>query len=321
MQRVRDRLIDPATANQPAAHDRLPLVVGRAIDAAWRALRIVEDVERRATGGRRLRELRRSGRAPGAVAGGAGARRSASRAWPTASCSITAVAPGASSSGVAAGRRRRRLARPEAGHQGPRDALGLVRLRAPSARAPKRPQGISTSRLKKTSRSLSGTQRGPDHLQIATMPARGQAQREGDVMSADGALELAGEGAQRSPRGIAGGGPDRELRLDHRRRLGARHLAQGARQIAAGDPIAAREPGVRAAHQAHREPLLAADPQTAARLGRRPLGVDAALEVDLGQIARFRGDGRERPRHRRCVELGPGHSAAIVPQRGGPSRR
>ena len=81
--------------------------------------------------------------------------------------------------------------------------------------------------------------------------------------------------------------------------------------------IAAREPGMIAAHQPHREPLLAADPQATVRLGRRPLGVDPALEVDLRQVARLRGDGRKRPRHRRCVELGPSHPAAIVPQRSG----
>ena len=226
--RVGDRLIDPATANQPAAHDRLAFVVGRPVDAARRPPRIVEHVER-ARSCALAPSLRRAIADAAQVPVRPLSRRSASRAWPTASCSITAVAPGASSSGHrpagggGASRARKRR------HQGTRHALGLAGLEPRRQRPEAAPRHLHVEAVEDLALARRHPAR-PHHLQIATMPARGQTKREGDVMPADGALELGGEGAQRRDRDRRRR-PYRKLRLDHRRRLGARHLAQGARQV------------------------------------------------------------------------------------------
>ena len=307
--RIRDRLVDSAVADQPAAHDRLTFVVGRPIDAGRRPSRIVEHVEPGRTElgiGPISRDSRPARRAVDCEKIGLermahrfvqhhGRRTRREEDW------------------VPAGQRRRGLARPEAPDQSARHTFGIFGLEVRREPAEATPGHLHIHAIEDL--AFRGRHKArPHHLQVAPMPTHGQTERKGDVVPPDGALERAREGAQRRHRDSRRR-TDRELRFNQRRGVRTGDLPQGVEESGAGDLVATGEPGVIAAHQTHRQALLLPHAQATSRLGRRPLGIDAALEVDLGQVPRLRGDRRKCPRHRRCLEFCPGHAAAIVPQR------
>ena len=194
VQRVRDRLIDLATANQPAPHDRLPFVVGRAIDAVRRTPRIVEHVERLGDerrcrrDGAAARSTSRQERLPGGRPRGRGRppRAASRRSRPARAAAVPRVPPAAALPRAPGNGATRARATRSA-------SLGRERRRQGSEAAPRH---LHVEAVEDLALALGHPARS-HHLQIATMPARGQAQREGDMVFADGALELAGEGAQR----------------------------------------------------------------------------------------------------------------------------
>ncbi len=296
--RIRDRLIHSAIANQPAAHHGLAFIVGRPVDALGRPARVVEHVEPAcealapacrigpAAAPRAVEEVGFEGMRDGLVQHhGRRSRREQERA--------------------STGRGRRRLARPEATDQGARHALGRCRREVRGQLSEATPRRIHLQAVEDFALRCRHPAR-PHDLEVATVPAHGEAQRKGDVMAPDGALELAGKSTQTRHRNRRRR-THHEVRLDQRRGLRAGDLAERLEESEPGDLIATGKPGAIPAHQTHRQALFPPDREATPGLGCRPFGVDATLEVDLGEVPRLRGDGRKEPRDRRCLEPCPGH--------------